>query len=285
MKDNVQRGQPLSDTLDKYPRVFSPLQTSLVRVGESGGMLDEMMDRIASYIEHELKIRRMVAMATFYPVLVLCFALFMMVALPHIQELVSGSAATFFALIGPAILRVLAVAVIVIVSLKLLFQFQTVRLVWDSVKVLPPLVGTACRKTAMSRFSRALALLYSAGLGMPEALSAAADASANLYIASGVKKAIPAIQRGEGLTASLGATRALTPMVMDMLTTGEKTGSTDAVLEKVADYMDEEVQITIQKLGVVLFVGMIVAAGVVVAVIAASFYGGYFNSLLNSQGQ
>lgn len=270
--DSVQRGGCLSDTLARHPRVFGGLQVSLVRVGEGGGMLDQMFDRIASYLEYELSVRRMIAKMMMYPVLVLIFAITVRASIPHITLLVNEGIGEFGAAVWPAFRLYFAWAAGAVIVFKLVFQFDAVKFAWDSAKTAPPVVGTTARKIAMSRFSRALALLYSAGMPIAASVSIAADACGNLSIRRGIRQAVPALQVGQGLTESLVKTRAVMPMVLDMMATGERTGNTDAVLQKVAEYMDDEVDATIHKLGIALFVGMILIAAVVVGTIVVSFY-------------
>lgn len=280
MHQRVIRGGRLSEEMARHPRVFSRLQLSLVRVGESGGFLEQMMDRIASYLEYELSVRRRIVLAMFYPVLIFLFILFKDIGVAFI---LGGARAGLPMLLG--VLRQVGLPLVgIIVGLKLVMQFDTARYVWDFVKMLPPILGTAARKVAMSRFSRALAMLYSAGLSLSEAVSTAADACANVAAAKGIKRAVGAIQAGESLTLSLQRTGVVMPMVLDMLSTGEKTGNLDAVLQKVADYMDEEVDATIHKVGIGLFVLMILIAGVIVLMQVIGFYSGYFNKLIGGSG-
>lgn len=284
MREHVSNGGRLSDTMIRYPKVFSRLQIALVRAGERGGLLERMIDRIALYLEYEIKIRALIAKALIYPMVILVFAVVMQVTIPHIQVLIYQGFAPFFALVWPSlggwILRVL----LIIVVLKLVFQFYTPRLIWDCVKVQIPVVGGNARRIAMSRFSRAMAVLYAAGMSMSDCIDIAADACANLYIGRAMKHAIPALQSGVGLTEALTRTGAVSPMVLDMMSVGERSGSTDAVLEKVADYMDDEVDASIHKIGIALFVLMILIAAVVVASIVIRFYTGYFSKMLGSQG-
>lgn len=277
MRDAVVHGGRLSEVMARYPRVFSPLQLSLVQVGESGGLIEQMMDRIASYLEYEISVRRMISKVMFYPILILLAIVF----IPHLPALVLGSGKAFLHEIWAADRKLFWFMVIAVIAAKLLFQFGPVRLVWDVVKVVPPVIGTVARKIAMSRFSKALAILYSAGLPIAQAVSVAADACANLYISRSIKSAVPAIQAGEGLTASLARTGCILPMVMDMLATGEKTGSMDAVLNKVATYMDEEADATIHKLGIALFVLMILVAGGIVLYMLVGSYSEYANKATN----
>lgn len=275
--DNVRSGGALSATMARHPRVFGGLQIGLIRAGESGGLLESMADRIASYLEYELGIRRRIAKITFYPIVVFVF----IVLMPHVPVLVLNGGAAFLASLWSSVRLWLPYAVLAIVVLKLLFQFESVRLVWDYIKIQPPILGTMARKTAMSRFGRALAVLYSAGMQISEAVSVSAEACANVAIGRGIRSAVPAIRSGRGLTESLAKTGMIMPMVTDTLSTGEKTGNMDAVLQKAADYMDDEVDATIQKTGVVLFVLMILAAGAVVLRMAIGFYSGYLSGMLD----
>ena len=143
-------------------------------------------------------------------------------------------------------------------------QFEACRLIWDSVKTAPPILGTCARKIAMSRFAKALAVMYSSGVQMSQSLAVAADACANVAIARSVKQAIPAIQSGRSLTETLSKTHVVMPMVLDMLAIGEKTGSMDNTLEKVSNYMDDEVNATLHKLPIVLVVLAIIVLGGIV---------------------
>lgn len=282
MQENVSRGGPMSATMSRYPKVFSRLQIGLVRAGEGGGLMDQMVERIASYLEYEIKIRALIAKATVYPIIILISALVAFICVPHLEVLVNDGSGPFFALIWPGLRAWILWFIVIIVVMKLLFQFETVRIVWDCVKVQFPGVGGNARKIAMSRFSRALAVLYTSGMSMAESIDIAADACANLYIGRRVKFAIPGAQSGVGLTESLTRTGAVSPMVLDMLSVGERAGSMDTVLQKVADYMDEEVDASIHKLGIALFVLMILIAGVVVGYIVIKFFMGFYGKLVES---
>jgi len=268
MQEHVQAGGRMSETMARYPRVFNMLQLSLVRAGEAGGLMESMIERIASYLEYELSIRSKISKIMFYPILILIAIVF----IPHVPTAVLKGGGAFSTEVWGSVRIWLPWAICAIVLVKLLLQFRVFRYIWDIVKIQPPVLGTMARKIAMSRFSRALAVLYTAGMPMSESVNVAADACANIAIGSGIKHAVPAIQSGHGLTESLAKTRMVIPMVMDMLLVGEKTGSMDGVLNKVADYMDDEVDSTIHKAGIVLFVLMILIAGGIVLKIVLSQY-------------
>lgn len=268
MHDRVVAGGRISQEMERHPRIFAPLQLSLVRIGESGGLLEPMIDRIASYLEYEMSVRRMVSRVTFYPILVFLAILI----IPHVPVLILKGFGPFVDNLWAGNRSIAVFLLCTLVALKLLFQFRPVRLMWDSIKITPPVVGTVARKIAMSRFSKALAVLYSAGLPMTQAVAAAADASANEWISHRIRSVLPALQAGEGLTESLARTGCVLTMVLDMLSTGERTGSMDAVLNKVADYMDEEADATIHKLGIAVFVLAILVAGGVVLMMLVQGY-------------
>lgn len=277
----AQGGCPLSETLARYPRIFTSFQLSLLKAGETGGLLERMVDRIATYLEWELTIRRRIAAATFYPkLLAVCI-----LVIPLFPTLVLRGPASFLLAVYSNIRSVVLGLVGFIIAIKLVFQFESTRLVWDFVKLQFPVLGWSAHKIAMARFSRAMSALYAAGVSIAECVSIAADASGNVYLARRLKGTIGRLHAGESLTTSLSASRALSPIVLDMLATGEKTGATDVVLDKVADYMEEEVDATLQKVGPVLLVVGVLIAGFVVGMMVVNFYSGYFSNLLGGVGQ
>lgn len=279
MQNNASLGVPMSETMVRYPKVFSRLQISLVRAGESGGLLEQMVDRIASYLEYELKVRKLIMKAVAYPVVTLVMALLAYICVPHLETAVKQGMGPFFSTVAPQLRAWTFGMLALVVVCKLLFQFETVRLVWDCFKSQFPGVGGNARKIAMTRFCRALAMLYSAGMPVAQSVDIAADACANIYIGRAIKYAIPAIQTGTGLTESLTRTGVVSPMVLDMLSVGERAGSTDASLQKVADYMDDELDASIHKIGIALFVLMLVVAGVIVGYIVIEFWQKYYGGI------
>ncbi|MCE5314578.1 MAG: type II secretion system F family protein [Armatimonadota bacterium] len=271
----VQSGGKLSDEMIRHPRVFAPLQVSLIRAGEQSGLLEPMADRIASHIEFEINIRRRIITATLYPMLILLF----MFLFPALIALVTdGVQAAAWIVWGQFQMFGIPILIILIVC-KFLFQFNQVRLVWDVVKIQPPVLGTMARKIAMSRFSRSLALMYSSGVPIGQSVSISADACANIAISRSIKRVIPAINDGQPLTESLQKTGMMLPVVLDMLDVGEKTGGYDVTLQKVAEYMDDEVNTTLRKLPIVLFVLMMLLAGVLAGIQIIAGYIGYVNQI------
>ncbi len=278
-------GGRLSDSLSRHPKVFGRLQIALVRAGESGGMLDRMLERIAQQLEYEMKVRGMLAKATLYPELILALAMLVGLAIPHVNTLVDQGFGAFITLVLPPVARIAGTLVLLVVATKLLFQFSVPRLIWDAIKIWIPVFGANARKIAMSRFSRSFAILYAAGMSVSESVDLACGACGNLYLGRTMRKAIPAIQSGGGLSDALGRTGVVSPVVMDMMLVGERTGSTDAVLEKVADYMDEEVDASIHKISIALYVVMVLVASGVVGSLVLKFYTGYIKGIPGIAGQ
>lgn len=284
MRDSAVQGGQVSGVMLRYPKVFSRLQISLVRAGEAGGLLESMVERIATYLEYEIKIRALIMKATFYPVIILVFAWLSHHLIPVIASTVNGGKASFFERAGDDMLREALWFLVAIAVTKLLFQFHTSRFIWDCFKSSIPIVGGNSRKIAMSRFSNALAVLYTAGMSLAESVDIAADACANLFLGSRIKRAVPALQSGQSLTEALTRTNAVSPMVLDMMLVGEKSGSTDAVLKKAADYMDDEVDASIHKIGIALFVLMILIAGFVIGSMVIGFWGKFYDATSRTAG-
>ncbi|MGQ9456465.1 MAG: type II secretion system F family protein [Armatimonadota bacterium] len=277
----AQSGCPLSETLARYPRIFTSFQLSLLKAGETGGLFERMVDRIATYLEWELTIRKRIAAATFYPkLLAVCI-----LVIPLFPTLVLRGPAPFLLAVYSNICLIVLGLVGFIVAIKLVFQFESTRLVWDFIKLRFPVLGWSAHKTAMARFSRAMSALYAAGVSIAECVSISADASGNVYLARRLKGVIDRLHAGESLATSLSASRALSPIVLDMLATGDKTGAIDVVLDKIAEYMEEEVDATLQKVGPVLLVVGVSIAGFVVGMMVVNFYSGYFSNLLGGVGQ
>jgi type II secretory pathway component PulF len=278
---HVQRGGHFSEVMIRYPRIFNRMQLSLFRAGEAGGLLEQMTARIADYLNHELEIRRMLAKIMFYPYAIFFF----IVVTPHVPALFLSGGNAFFTSLWISLQTWLPIALIAIIALKYLFLSEYVRLMWDYVKIQPPVMGTMARKVAMSRFCRAFSSLYSAGMPIAESLTISADACANIAIGRRIKRAVRYVQSGDKLTDALRRTGAMTPIVMDMLDTGEKTGDMDVVLNKSADYMDNEVDLTIHKAGVLLFVVVLLIAAFIILQMVVKFYSGYFGNILSGYGQ
>lgn len=277
----VQGGGKLSEEMNRHPQAFGNLDIALIRAGEESGMLEQMAERIASHYEFEIALRRRIITAILYPSLILLMIFFfpaLIALVVHGAQAAAQVVWAQFQTIGIPILVILIVC-------RFLFQFTPVRQAWDIVKIQPPVLGTMAWKIAMSRFSKTLAMLYSSGVSIAQAVSISADACANVAIGIRIKRAVPALNSGQSLSKSLYETKMLLPEVVDMLDVGDKTGSYDETLHKISEYMDDETKTTLRKLPVVLFVLMMVIAGLFTYLIALSGYTSYFNKVFQMGSQ
>jgi len=140
---------------------------------------------------------------------------------------------------------------------------------------------------SVARFARAFSALYSAGVGIPEAIRFSASATGNEFLSRRMRAAIPAIMLGQGIAESLQATRVFPPMMVSMLQTGERTGGMDTIMDKVAEYYEQESVVRLQQICVTLRTVLLMVAGIRVLMILIAFYGGYFskmNDMANPDG-
>jgi type II secretory pathway component PulF len=269
----------------RFPDVFSPLAVAVVTAGEEAGKLEEMLQVLAAYAEHNLELHRMLRRETFYPKILL-LAIFTIVPIGLlIASAINPGLLGWTALIPIGIL--LAIGGAVGLGYLLVRSYQGSRqgrLAIDRIRLSLPVFGGLTRRIAMSRFCRALASLYSAGVGMAKAVDHAAEASANLALEETIRGTIPHVQGGGQLSDALAHHRLVPDLVVSMLRTGEQTGNIDQVLDKVADYYDDESRTKIHQLGQTIVPICVIIGAVVVLFIAVSFYLSFFTSMLDAAG-
>lgn len=275
--DAVRSGRPFSEVLARYPSVFNTLIVSLIRSGEKGGMLDSMVDMVAKNLLFEIRIRRAFSKVLFYPYVILFFV----IITPHVPVLFLKDTGAFFQSLLGSVKYWLPALIVMFVLIKLLMQNYWARRAWDGFKILPPIIGTAAAKLAYARFARAMAALYQAGMPMDESLRIAADASGNLEIARRLKPAAAAVASGKSLAESVASTGALSPIVVDMLSVGERTGNYEMLLEKVADNLEEDVDTSFTKASIILMVLCLLIAALIVGFMAIKFYVGAATGVMN----
>lgn len=271
--EQVRSGGRLSDVLDQQGAAFSGIQIGLVRAGETGGMLDSMIDRIATYLERELELRHKFSRVTFYPKMLFVAILLM----PSLIGLITDKI-TLDSMISH-ILTLFLVLLGLYVAAKILLAIPPIRLAWDLFKISFPVLGAISRKLAMSRFSTALSVMYSAGMPLSQAVQMSSMAVGNVVLRRAVASTVPELQGGGQLTAALQKTGKVPELVLSMIATGERTGSLDVTLDKVSDYYDNEAATTLEKTGYLLFVLLILIAGIMVLLIALNFYSGQLSGL------
>ncbi len=285
---SVEVGTTLSAAMRQHDKVFDALYVNLVEAGEAGGILDTILQRLASYIEKNVKLKRAVKSALVYPVAVLGVAagvitlllwkvvpifatlfLGLGVDLPLPTRIVISLSNFVGSIFGLMILVVLVGAV---VALKLWHGTEKGRFILDGVLLKLPLVGILLRKIAVARFTRTLGTLISSGVPILEGLDITARTSGNAVLEKALSQVRKALEQGKNLADPLKETDVFQGMVTQMIGVGEQTGAMDAMLQKIADFYEDEVDAAVKDLLAALEPAMIVFLGVVVGGIVISMY-------------
>jgi type IV pilus assembly protein PilC len=285
---SVEGGSTLSAAMRQHDKVFDALYVNLVEAGEAGGILDTILQRLASYIEKNVKLKRAVKSALVYPVAVLGVAagvitlllwkvvpifatlfLGLGVDLPLPTRIVIALSNFVGSIFG---LMILVVLVGMVVALKLWHATEKGRFILDGVLLKLPLVGILLRKIAVARFTRTLGTLISSGVPILEGLDITARTSGNAVIEKALSQVRKALEQGKNLADPLKETSVFPGMVTQMIGVGEQTGAMDAMLQKIADFYEDEVDAAVKDLLAALEPAMIVFLGVVVGGIVISMY-------------
>ena len=285
---SVEGGSTLSAAMRQHEKVFDALYVNLVEAGEAGGILDTILQRLANYIEKNVKLKRAVKSALVYPVAVLLVAagvitlllwkvvpifatlfLGLGVALPLPTRIVIGLSNFIGSIFG---LLILVFFVGIAIGLKLWHSTTNGRYILDGVLLKLPLVGILLRKIAVARFTRTLGTLISSGVPILEGLDITARTSGNAVIEKALSQVRKALEQGKNLADPLKETNVFPGMVTQMIGVGEQTGAMDAMLQKIADFYEEEVDAAVKDLLAALEPAMIVFLGVVVGGIVISMY-------------
>ncbi len=289
IRNSILAGERLADAFDKHPAVFSPIIRAMIRVGETSGTLENILRQIATYLESELELRRLISRVTFYPKLVLFFAILIPGLIPALITIVGaqGGAPVGATLAGIAwtYAKILGVVFVVWAMFRLAMQAQGFRYAWGLLTVSLPWLGFTVRQLALARFARALSALYGAGLPLSQAIRYAADATGNEYLRSRIQPAGDKLEAGRSITETFASTGVFPAMVMDMVATGESTGELGFMMDKVAEYYEEEGKLRSHQAGHVLGVVVYLGVAIYVAIILIQFYTGYFRSIFNAAGQ
>lgn len=274
----IQGGEKFSAQLEKHPVVFSKLIVGLIRAGEATGGLDTMCQRAADYLEKEFHLQETVKRETFYPKILALAIIF----IPTVPTLFLQGPGVWF----NEILKYVAMAAPIVIGGGVLWcgykqYLQTLKGKFniDGAKLRVPLFGKVIQRLSLAKFCRALAALYSAGVGYIQALPMAADACGNEAIADALRSATHHVEAGGKLSEVLSRSRNFHPMVIQMIVTGEETGSLDASLSKVADFLEREAETAIHQMTVALGpILILIGAGLVLAKVVG-FYTNLYGSL------
>jgi len=284
-KKDVKGGMSLTDAFGKHPNVFSRLYVNMVKAAETGGILDKILDRLATFLETEQEIRGKIKSAMIYPILVLIFAFCMVIALfmfvlPKFKELfdsmnVEMPAATR-ALFGiSTVMRgYWYVGVIAVVGGTFAYRWyrKTDQGAWqiDMLKLKFPVIGELVQKMSISRFSRTFATLIASGVPMMRSLEIVGETAGNRVVAHAIESARNAIREGQKISLPLAQSGLFPGMVTHMIDVGEETGRLSEMLSKVSDFYDQEVENAVKALTSLIEPCLIVVMGGIVGFIAVS---------------
>jgi len=287
-RTSVEGGSTLSAAMKQYPKVFDPLYTNMVEAGETGGILDTILQRLSSYIEKNVKLQRAVKSALVYPIGVLTIAggvitLLLWKVVPIFATLFAGlgvdlplptkiviAASNFVGSIFGLLIFVGLIASIFMI--KVWYGTPTGRMAIDTIILKLPVLGILMRKIAVARFTRTLGTLISSGVPILEGLDITAKTSGNAVIEVALTKVRKSLEEGKSLTEPLKDSEVFPGMVTQMIAVGEQTGAMDAMLQKIADFYEEEVDAAVKDLLTALEPIMIVFLGLVVGGVVISMY-------------
>jgi type IV pilus assembly protein PilC len=289
VKSNVEQGSTFSDSLRKHPKVFDPLYCNLVQAGEVGGILDTILNRLAVYIEKAVKLKRQVRGALFYPTAVLIvftavLSVLLIFVIPSFQKMFADFGAkdelpvltqwvinTSQAVINH-IPMILVIAIATGTALSMGYKRPRGKKFAHKLMLRLPIVGPVLRKIAVARFTRTLGTLLSSGVPILDALDIVAKTAGNVIIEEAILYTRLRISEGKNMAGPLLETDVFPPMVVQMVGVGEQTGALDTMLNKIADFYEEEVDVAVSSLTSLIEPAMMVGIGGTVGVVLIAMY-------------
>ncbi|MEX2006580.1 MAG: type II secretion system F family protein [Candidatus Saccharimonadales bacterium] len=288
---DIKAGAPLSEAMAKHPQVFSDVYINMVGAGEAGGILDDILKRLATQVEKDATIRKKIRSAMAYPVVILgvtviAFFMIMIFILPRIAKIITdlGGADAQLPIYSRLLLslssfmqkNIIIIVPAIVASAWLLRRYiktKPGKYRWHSLLLKLPVIGKIVTKIAVARFARTFASLMSAGVNVLVALDVTGKATGNVVIQAELAKIAESVKNGQPLGKLLLASAYFPPVLGQMMSVGEETGKIDEILVKVADFYEEEVDAVIDGLASIIEPVMIVVLGGLVGLIAASVMG------------
>jgi type IV pilus assembly protein PilC len=291
VRQDVEEGSTLAAALTRHPKVFDQLYSNMVEAGETGGILDLILQRLSTFIEKIVKLKRDVVSALIYPAAVILMAIaaiavIMIVVIPQFQNI-------FLGLLGPGEplplptrivvgfssflagwggLGILVAIIAIVVGLKIYYKTPKGRKVIDTVLLKVPILGPIFLKIGIARFSRTLSTLLSSGVPILQSLDITARTAGNVIIEEAIINIRTAVEQGKSFVEPLRASEIFPHMVAQMVGIGEQTGALDAMLGKIADFYEQEVDAAIANLLTLMEPALIGFLGVTIGSIVVSMY-------------
>jgi type IV pilus assembly protein PilC len=280
----VEGGDSFSEALQKHPKVFNRLYVSMVGAGEKGGLLAEILARLAVYLENTARLRKKVKSAMMYPTVVtivaICITIFLLVkVVPVFGEIFTSFGSSlpaptqFLITLSDAVKSYLLLIVIAagaaVWGWMYFIKTKVGREFWDARRIKLPIFGGIAHKICLARFTRTLASLIRSGVPILEVLQIVSQTVGNVVMEKAIRVAAGDIERGESISAALGKHPVFPSMIIRMITAGEQTGKIDNMLERVSDFLDEEIETTLAGLTsliepiLIVFLGVVIGAMVI----------------------
>ena len=283
----VQGGDSFYESIQKHPRIFNRLYVAMVKAGESGGMLAEIMDRLAGFLEATARLRKKIKSAMTYPVIVVCIAMgittFLIVrVVPVFGDIFKDFGAK---LPGPTQFLLdlshfitnnwyylIGGAAGVFFGVRYLVRTKQGREAWDRWKLKLPVFGPLIHKICMTRFARTFAQLIRSGVPILEVMEIVGETSGNWVMEVAIKAVSVDVEKGDPMTTAMSKQKIFPPMLLRMLSAGEQTGKIEVMFDKMADFWDEEVEATLAALTSLIEPMLIVVLGVIVGGIVIAMF-------------
>ncbi len=291
LNHDIESGLPLADAMAKHPRVFSDVYVNMVRAGEAGGILDDIMKRLATQVEKEASIRHKIHGAMAYPIVILtvtviAFFGIMLFIMPKISKIITdlGGPNAHLPVYSRIMLDISSftqhyILFILVALTAVVFLFRRYintekgKYWWHGFLLRTPIVGKVIAKIAIARFARTFSSLMSSGVSVLDALEVTGKAVGNRVIQKELEIVADAVKNGRPLGRQILGAKYFPPIVGEMIAVGEETGKIDEILVKVADFYEEEVDTVVDSLASVIEPVMIIILGGIVGLIAASVMG------------
>jgi len=289
VKDYVEQGGTFSEGLARHPKLFDELFVNLVRAGEMGGILDTILNRLAGYIEKRVKLARQVRGAMVYPIAIFFVAIIVVVimlawvipsfkgmfaefggedSLPALTQMVIAASEGFLANVHWIILITAAF----VFGISYIYKQPAGKYFFHRTLLVMPILGPVMRKISVARFTRTLGTLLAAGVPILDALDVVKKSAGNVVVEAAIGETSNKIREGRTMAEPLMETNVFPPMVVQMIGVGEQTGALDTMLNKIADFYEEEVDIAVAALTSLLEPLMMVFIGGIVGTILISMY-------------
>ena len=288
VRANVEGGLTLSDSMRRFPKIFDNLFVNLVAAGEAGGILDTILQRLSVYLEKAQRLRRQIKGAMGYPITVMCIAAIVVTVLltkviPTFEKMFKDfgggklPAPTQFVIDLSWTMRnylpyIVAGGIALFISVKFILRSRKGRLAFDGMLLKLPVIGPVLRKTVVARFARTMGTLLASGVPILDSMEIVAKTAGNAVVQDGIMFVRARISEGKDLATPLMETGLMPPMVVQMISVGEQTGALDAMLSKLADFYEEEVDVAVGSMTRMIEPLLMVFLGAVIGGLVIAMY-------------